>query len=218
MNAQERDLLTQFLRQLSQAPAVARDPEADALITQAVARPDAAYLLVQHAIMLEQANRSAQERIAALEQQLRQGEGAATGGFLQGGNAWGHAPSAAVAAPPATAIPGTAGPRPVAPAVAMAAPVAAPAGPGFLGTFAAGAAGAIGGALLFQGVEGLLHHGASPAAGALGLGLPQAAAGSTVINNYYGGDEDTADTRDDAYDALAADDLPDDAGDTQDWA
>jgi hypothetical protein len=47
---------------------VAKDPEADAMINQAVqANPDAAYLLVQHAILADQALHAAQAQLQALQ-------------------------------------------------------------------------------------------------------------------------------------------------------
>ena len=222
MNLQERDLLNQFLGQLAAAPSTARDPEADALINQAVSiRPDSAYLLVQRSLLLEQALKGAQEKIAQLETQARQP--APAGGFLQGASAWGNS---AAAAPVAGAIPGTAGPRqsvataPMSAPSPMSIPAQASAGPSFLGTMAAGAAGAIGGALLLQGIEGMWHH--NPAAGlagsnGLGLSSPgQPPAGETVINNYYGGTDASDD--DAADDMLAQDDRADSSDGDSDWA
>ena len=72
MTPDERDLLTRFLSDLTQLRGVAKDPEAAALIEQAVARqPDAAYLLVQHSLLADQALHAAQDRIADLEARLR---------------------------------------------------------------------------------------------------------------------------------------------------
>lgn len=57
----ERNLLQHFLSDLAQTQNVAKDPEADALINEAVrANPNALYLLVQHAILADQALHAAE--------------------------------------------------------------------------------------------------------------------------------------------------------------
>ena len=54
MTPQERELLTGFLEQMTQAQAGRKDTEAEALIRNAAARqPDALYLLTQRALGLE---------------------------------------------------------------------------------------------------------------------------------------------------------------------
>ena len=73
MTPDERTLLGNFLRDLDAARGVAKDPEADSAIAQALqANPDAAYVLVQHAIVADQSLHAAQQRIAELEDQLRE--------------------------------------------------------------------------------------------------------------------------------------------------
>ena len=70
MTPDERNLLQQFLSDLDATRGAAKDPDADAMIGGALrANPDAAYLLVQHAILADQALQAAQQRIEALEQQ-----------------------------------------------------------------------------------------------------------------------------------------------------
>jgi len=65
----ERNLLQHFLTDLVQTPATNKDPEADALIAQAVqANPNAVYLLVQHAILADQALHAAQAQLQAQQQ------------------------------------------------------------------------------------------------------------------------------------------------------
>jgi len=65
----ERTLLQSFLSDLTQTPNVAKDPEADAMINEAVrSNPGAVYLLVQHAILADQALHAAQ---AQLQSQLQ---------------------------------------------------------------------------------------------------------------------------------------------------
>ncbi len=66
MTPDERNLLQAFLTDLARAPKVAKDLEADAMIQEAMrSNPDAAYLLVQHAILSDQALHAAQARIEA---------------------------------------------------------------------------------------------------------------------------------------------------------
>ncbi len=154
MNPQEREQLTRFLQQLTQAPAVQKDGEADALIREACARqPDAAYLLVQRALLLDHAVRDAQAQVARLQSELEQrraGSGGG-GGFLDP-NAWGN--SAGTRPVPPQAMPYAA---PIAPA---AAPAPSAWGSGMLGNIATTAAGVVAGGFLFQGIEHLLgQHG-----------------------------------------------------------
>jgi hypothetical protein len=62
----ERNLLQAFLSDLTHTQNVAKDAEADAMIQDAIrANPDAAYLLVQHAILADQALHAAQAQIEA---------------------------------------------------------------------------------------------------------------------------------------------------------
>ena len=72
MTPDERTLLQNFLQDLSQARTGPKDAEAEAMIRQAVqSNPDAAYLLVQHTILSDQALQAAQQRIADLESQVQ---------------------------------------------------------------------------------------------------------------------------------------------------
>ena len=170
MTPQETELLSNFLGQLAQVKGIPKDPEADALIAKTVAsQPDAAYLLVQRSLIQDQAIESATARIAALEaeaQRLRSAspaQPAAASSFL-GGAGWGRSATT----PMSAAVPmNAAGTGPVAqPGMTAARQMAAPAaqagraGPGFLGMAAATAAGVVGGAFLFQGVQSLMnaHH------------------------------------------------------------
>jgi hypothetical protein len=162
MSPQDRQLLQDFLNQLIQVRGVTKDPEADAMIARALAQqPDAPYLLVQRALLLDQALNNAKAEIAALQNQLR-GAPQASGTFLDP-NAWGNSGSAR---PAAVAQPSQVAPAPY----QMPPPAVAPGGgPGFmrggmggmggmLGNIAATAAGVAGGAFLFQGIENLMGH------------------------------------------------------------
>src|SRR5205085_10756582 len=65
MSPQDSQMLNDFLAQLIQARGIQKDPEADALIQRAVAQqPDATYLLVQRALLMEQALNNAKDQIA----------------------------------------------------------------------------------------------------------------------------------------------------------
>jgi hypothetical protein len=93
-------MLHDFLAQLIQARGIQKDAEADSLIQRAVAQqPDAAYLLVQRSLLLEQALNNAKGQIAQLENQLRSGQQGGDGKFLDA-NAWGNSGGARPAGAP----------------------------------------------------------------------------------------------------------------------
>ena len=71
MTPQEKDLITTLLARLKNAGGQPKDPEADALIRQAMAeQPDAPYYLVQTVLIQDLSLHNAQNRIADLEKQL----------------------------------------------------------------------------------------------------------------------------------------------------
>jgi uncharacterized protein len=203
MVPQERDLITTLLARLKSAGGQPKDPEADALIRQAmVEQPDAPYYLVQTVLIQDLSLHQAQNRIAELEQQLNQTTTKPTS-FL--GNLFG---SGQPASPAAGSVP-PAGPWVRSPQVAAPPPQQAYAqqpqqgyapggggmmgggmmggmggGSGFLRSAAATAAGVAGGALLFQGISSLFGHGYASSLGG-GMGMP-GGLGETVVNNYYG--------------------------------
>src|SRR4051794_32100827 len=89
MSPQDAQLLQDFLNQLVQVRGVAKDPEAEAMIARAVAQqPDASYLLVQRALLLQQALDNAKAEMTALQNQLRAAPQKAPA-FLDP-NAWGN--------------------------------------------------------------------------------------------------------------------------------
>ncbi len=188
MNLQEREQLTTFLQQLAQARAGVKDEEAQAMIASTFARqPDAAYLVVQRALLLDAALQDAQAQIAQLKAQLAQQRPAvATSGFLDA-TTWGRQPTP-VASPPAMS------PSPV--QAVQPAPFAPPArgfqAPGFLSNMATTAAGVAAGAFLFQGINGLMGgHSSSPLAGASPLSSP-AADKEAPGNNFLDAPTDTS--------------------------
>ncbi|MFT5533227.1 MAG: hypothetical protein ACI8WM_003527 [Burkholderiaceae bacterium] len=184
MTPTESRMLNDFLSQLRQVHGVQKDAEAAALIADAAqAQPDALYLLVQRALLQDQALASASARIAALEAQALPVAAAAPSSFLDGGsNAWGRSVTSASA--PAYSAPLAQAVAPVASAPSVA--EAAAARPGFLGggggnflgTMAATAAGVAGGAFLFQGIGNMMgNHGAAAAA------VPQSNAFSSMADS-----------------------------------
>jgi hypothetical protein len=88
MTADERNILQAFLADLTRPANIAKDPEAEQMIQSAVAaNPDALYLLVQHAILSDQALHAAQAQIAAIQQSPQQ-----AGSFLSPWAGQGGAP------------------------------------------------------------------------------------------------------------------------------
>lgn len=206
MNTQEIQSLEVFLNQLVQARGVAKDPQADSLIAGAVARqPDAAYLLVQRALLMEQALNGAKAQITSLQSQLQATQSQPTRGFLDA-EAWGNTPAAA----PRPTLSAPAAPTYMQPAAMP--PQAPAASPGFfsgglggtLGTVAATAAGVAGGAFLFQGIEHMMHpsggNGFMSQSGTASL-TPQVE--NTTVNNFY--EADSPVTSGSSLDFLATD-------------
>jgi hypothetical protein len=178
MSPQDTQMLQDFLAQLIQARGIQKDPEADALIQRAVAQqPDAAYLLVQRSLLLEQALNNAKGQIAQLESQVRSGQQGGDGKFLDA-NAWGNSGGARPAGAPMQqgqreyqreyqqpqyqpqmqpqyqpqyqqpGMGGMFGSRPGGGFL----------GGGMLGSIAATAAGVAAGSFLFQGIENMFGH------------------------------------------------------------
>jgi uncharacterized protein len=176
MNKQELEVLHNFLDQLVRVRVVQKIPEADAIIGHAVIQqPDAAYLLVQRALLLEQALTQAKARIAELER----GQPSADQSFLDKG-LW--KPSPGISGPSVQSA-GAQGGGPSAASM----PSQSGSAQSFLGQAAATAAGVAGGAFLFEGLESLIgHHEAAlfdPAA--FGAFPPD----EVTINNFYAGND-----------------------------
>ena len=176
MTPQERELITTFLEQMKQTRAGQKDPEAEALIAAAVAsQPDAAYLLVQRAVGLDYALQAAKVDLVKVQAELEQARAAggnSNAAFMDQGGSWGRsgkiapvASEAPVAGAPAQAAftPAFSSASVARPQAVAAAPAPAPAQGsawgGMLGTVATTAAGVVAGSFLFQGIQGLMHHG-----------------------------------------------------------
>lgn len=222
MTEQEREQLSHFLKQLTEASVAAKDQEAEAMIRTATSgQPDASYLLVQRSLLLEQALKNAQAQIAGLQSQLQQRP--ASGGSFLNNDPWGQQSARQVPGAGNYSIPSINN-------FGQAAPVGNAFGgaSSFLGNVATTAAGVVAGSFLFQGIENLLGHHGSPG----GWGQPsweQSGLGSeniteqTVINNYYGDNADASanDSSQDYYSTSADDDgdtfLPDGQDGDEDW-
>lgn len=199
MNTQEREQLVEFLRPLAQVPPVHKDGDADALIREACAKqPDAPYLLVQRALLMEQALQQAQGQISRLRAELDQARsGTGRGGFLDR-NAWGN---------PGQQVPI---PQPETPSFRPA-PAAGSWSSGWLGNVATTAAGVVAGSFLFQGIEHLLggHHAGGSWFGGADNPLSQGLGETTIVNNYYDSTPDGGDGLDAADFDSPLDDRPD---------
>jgi hypothetical protein len=182
MTPDERNLLQGFLQDLVQTRGVNKDTEADSMIRDALrASPDAAYVLVQHAILSDQALHAAQDQIANLQAQLNSAGSAPPARFLGGPSPWAQA-----AAPQPQPQPqpqwqpqsqpsrGFFGPGPFASGGGLGS---------FLRSAGTTAAGVAGGALLFEGLSGLFGGGRGGGFGSFGGGF--GGQPTEVVNNYY---------------------------------
>ena len=183
LNVQEREQLTRFLQQLVRAEVGLKDSEAEKLIRDACAQqPEAHYLLVQRAVLLDQALQSAQSEIARLQKDL-ESVPAAGNSFLNS-NAWGSASAQVSSTRPAAVC---VAPVPAAPSQAHAPSWAT----GMLGTVATTAAGVVAGSFLFQGIEHLMghrDHGAGPLSGDSASQALVAPTESAVFDRELGND------------------------------
>lgn len=94
MTPQEHELLSAFLENLGRARPDNKDADAEAMIRRVVAsQPDAAYILVQQALLQEIALRNAQAQIADLQAQLRQARGSGSAGASSGSFLGGAGPA-----------------------------------------------------------------------------------------------------------------------------
>lgn len=205
MSPQELQTLQNFLDQLVQVRGVSQEPQAAAMINSAVARqPDAPYLLVQRALLMEQALNAANSQIASLQAELSEqkalnGNKPAASIFDSGANAWGNSAAsrpAAVNAPemarsvtgnPLPAYPASAGyvaPAPAAPMMAAPGSGSSWLGGGagsMLGSVATAAAGVAAGAFLYQGISHLMNGGSHNVFGSANNLSPDSAA--SLSNN-----------------------------------
>jgi len=233
MTPQEESMLNDLIGRVEQTQLTEKDPEAEQLLNQRLARnPNALYILAQTVLVQKYALEQATAQLNQLRTQpVQQPQPAHTTSFL--GSLLGHRDPAPP--PPAAPPPPGYGASPYGQPYAQPYPPAGPVygapppsgGGSFLRSAATTAAGVAAGALAFEGVESLLHGfggQSSGFGGGQGLfgGGGGGAPGETVINNYYdepgkGGGEgiDNAGFGDTGNDAAnleqASDDLQDDS-------
>jgi hypothetical protein len=209
MTPQENQALQTLLSQLTQVKGITKDPQAEAMIADAVARqPDAAYLLVQRSMILEQALDAAKAQISDLQRQLQHAQPQDTDKSFLDANSWGNTgggaersvTGAGMGAGMERSVTGAELPANMPKQNAVPAPNAVrAASPGFLGggagsmlgTMAATAAGVAGGAFLFQGIGNLLGN--HPQQGASEqLANKEAAPANAAENDASAQNSDTA--------------------------
>lgn len=210
MNNQEREHISRFLNQLGEIKLSAenKDLEAEQLIRSATAnQPDAVYLLVQRALLLEQALQTAKGQLADLQNQLQNRPSAATGGFLDN-DPWGQT------ATKSRPVPGAE--RYAMPQTNQQPPVSAFGGgaSSFLGNVATTAAGVVAGSFLFQGIENLMGHHASPWEHQA-ANVHEPVNESTTINNFYGDSPESSAMHEASYQVDEDDTFQDD--NDSDW-
>ncbi len=203
MTPEERDLVSGLFDRLRQFEAQPRDPEVERLIANLLVRQSSTpYLLTQTVLVQEQALKGAQARIAELEAQVAAAPAApaaaaTSAGFLSSApriGPWGAAPSS-----PATRA---AAPPPAPQAQPWAATPAA--GGGFMRTALMTAAGVAGGALLFEGIRGMMGHSPGPFTAAQPPPLPGDASGGggqAFLNDSGSADDSNLSGDDSSFDA-----------------
>lgn len=190
MNAEERNVLQSFLRELGGVRLERKDMEADAMIRQAaLSQPDALYLLAQRALLQDQALQGMQQQVADLQEQVRQLQqgrnesSSGSGGFLDAASQWGKSGTALAgssAAPAARPVQSTEYAPPV--ANAPRAGLFGAGGGSFLGSMAGVLAGAAAGHFLYQGMEHMMHRN-DQQAGSQHLGDMQQGQGGLAADN-----------------------------------
>lgn len=222
MSPEERQLLTALFDRVHTAAATPRDPEAEALISEATrAQPSATYYLAQAVIVQEKGLEAAANHIKELEERVHQLEAGAgdrrqaeQGGFLSSifGNTqtqqpapapgpWGGAPRDSYEQPRGYDNTRQMPQQPTGPWTQQA--YAPSAGGSFLRGALGTAAGVAGGMLLANSLSGIFGNHmsslgwGSPFGGANPFGNASAPTEETVINNYYGDNSQADDNQDD---------------------
>lgn len=179
MTPQETDALKNFLQQLVAAQAGPKDPAAEQQIQLAQARqPDALYLLVQRAMIQDQALTEAQSRIASLQAEVQRLQEQNSSSFLNSG--WGN--SSRVSAGHSSLSQGFSQAQNYPAPNSWSAAAPASGGSSWLGTMAATAAGVAAGAFLFQGLGNLMGGGHAASQSASNL---NSAGQSDLLPGYF---------------------------------
>jgi hypothetical protein len=161
MTPEERELVSGLFDRLAALENSPRDPDAERAIIEGLRRaPNAAYALVQTALVQDEALKRADARIQELEAGLQDGGTARPGGFLDGMREalLGRREGARAGSVPSVR-PGAMTGAAAAPAYATPQAVPSAGGGSFLGTAASAAAGVVGGALLLDGIRSMMGHG-----------------------------------------------------------
>lgn len=240
MSPKETQVLQNFLDQLVKVQGISKDAQAQSLINDAVSKqPDASYLLVQRALLLDQALSEANNQITSLQAEVRELQAGKNMGYANRASsfldpatsAWGNSSNSRPLQSATTAtsvtgapLPGYSGMQP--PPLPASAMAAAPAssffggtGGSMLGTVAATAAGVAAGAFLFQGIEHLMGNQPHQQMADSGSGAAQLnQGGSDLLPGYFDKAPATHDTQetptvDDTQSASLTDDFDDDMAD-----
>jgi uncharacterized protein len=238
MTPQEESMLNDLIGRVEQTQLTEKDPEAEQLLNQRLARnPNALYILAQTVLVQNYALEQAQGQLNQLRQQTQapQQQPAHSTSFL--GNLLGHRDPAPPPPPPPQpgygaspyGQPWNQPPAYQAPGYGPPPPAVPGGGSSFLRTAATTAAGVAAGALAFQGIESLMGgvgHSAGFGGGSGFFGGGEGRPEETVINNYYDdpgrehGQVDSTSLGDSGRDAgdlqQASDGLRDDGGDEDD--
>jgi hypothetical protein len=212
MSPQESQLLQTFLQQLQDVKLSAKDPEVAALIAKAGERQaDALYLLVQRALLQDQAMQAAQLQITQLQAEVAKSKTSSSSSFFGNSGAWGNSSTSNSTSPVNSNI---------APANTFGNPTtsAAPANSSFfggnagnlIGTVAATAAGVAAGAFLFQGLGSLMggnQHAAASESGAAAAATPPGNDQGFIANSFPESGSALADAG--SIDSAGFDDLAD---------
>jgi uncharacterized protein len=197
MTPQESSMLEDLIRKVRETQLTEKDPEAEQLLQQGLARdPDAIYKLAQTVLVQNLALEQAHAQIQQMQQAQQQPQPARATSFL--GGLLGHrdpvppAPQPQYQPVPYQQAPGYQAPPqyaavPPYAAPPYAAPAPSPAG-SFLRSAATTAAGVAAGALAFEGIQSLFGHGGGGwGGGGWGGGLSSGSpvVDETVVNNYY---------------------------------
>lgn len=170
MNPQEREVIGGIFDRLRSVESQPRDPEAERLIAELVAKqPYAPYAMAQAIYVQEQALKEFNDKVRDLEDQLKQTKSPTSSGSFLGGlfgapraeqpSPWSQPPRASVpqagmgTAPQYGTVPPAGGFPP-----ATGGGMFGGGGGGFLQGALGAAAGLAGGALLYQGLKGLFGH------------------------------------------------------------
>jgi uncharacterized protein len=194
MTPQESSMLEDLVRKVEETRLTEKDPEAEQLLLQGLSRdPDALYKLAQTVLVQNLALSQARAQMQQLQQQQAQPQQPARATSFLGG-LLGHRDPAPAALPQQAQYqqvpayqPQYQAPPQYAAAPAYGAPPSAPSPVGgFLRSAATTAAGVAAGALAFEGIESLMHHGEGGGfGGGYGSGFGAPPVEETVVNNYY---------------------------------